>query len=39
MTDINDYILADLKKQGYNTSLIKIGMYANACNRSLIVMV
>ena len=38
MTDINDYIINDLKGK-YDTSQLKIGMYANACNRSLIVMV
>jgi len=38
LTDINDYIINDLKPH-YDTSQLKIGMYANACNRSLIVMV
>lgn len=38
LTDINDYIIKDLKPK-YDTSQLKIGMYANACNRSLIVMV
>lgn len=38
MTDINDYIIQDLKPH-YDTSQLKIGMYANACNRSLMVMV
>jgi len=38
MTEINDYIINDLKPK-YDTSQLKIGMYANACNRSLIVMV
>jgi hypothetical protein len=38
LTDINDYIIQDLKPN-YDTSQLKIGMYANACNRSLMVMV
>ena len=38
LTDINDYIINDLKPH-YDTSQLKIGMYANACNRSLIVIV
>jgi hypothetical protein len=38
MTEINDYIINDLKGN-YDASQLKIGMYANACNRSLIVMV
>lgn len=38
LTEINDYILKDLKDK-FDTEQLKIGMYANACNKSLVVMV
>ena len=38
LTEINDYILKDLQDK-YDTDQLKIGFYANSCNRSLIVMV